>query len=164
MEYVVLAGYFLTYSQSSGAIGSLVSRLARLTLKEVKGRLSTGYDKCNDKVPNAHFPVWTYISSLGSGEANVSGLASRSSWAGRSTAAVLSSRTLEEKTGSTAGSHVTEVADWEQWECLTPEVKFVNFRITHTRSLLSWGSRVSRASRETLWKIISQSLRCIYCH
>lgn len=100
---------FLTYSQSSGATGSLVSRLARVTLKEVKGRLSTGYDKFNDKVPNAHFPVWTYTRSLGSGEANVSGLASRSSWAGRSSAAILSSRTLEEKTGSTAGSHVNDI-------------------------------------------------------
>lgn len=89
----------MTYSQSSGAIGSFVSRLARLALKEVRGRLSTSYGNFNDKVTNAHFPVLTYSRSLGSGEANVSGLASRSSWAGRSTATLLSNRTLEDKTG-----------------------------------------------------------------
>lgn len=42
----------------------------------------------------------TYSNSFGSGEANVSGLASRSSWAGRSTAAILSSRSLKDKTGT----------------------------------------------------------------
>lgn len=41
--------------------------------------------------------LWTYSRSLGSREANVSSLASGSSWAGRSSATILSSRTLDEE-------------------------------------------------------------------
>lgn len=39
----------------------------------------------------------THRGSFGSRETNVSGLASRSSWAGRSSTAILSSRTLEDE-------------------------------------------------------------------
>lgn len=93
--------FFFTYSQSSGASSSLISRLARLALKDIKSSLNTGYDKLKDirSPPSLGF-IPTYRRSLGSGEANVSWLASRSSWAGRSSAAVLSSRTLEDGTGS----------------------------------------------------------------
>lgn len=91
----------LTYSHSSGASGSLVSSLARLTLKEeVNGRLHKDFDKFNDKAPNPDSPVLTHTRSFGSGETDVSRLASRSSCAGSSGAAILSSRTLENKTGT----------------------------------------------------------------
>lgn len=53
MEYEVLAGCSMTYSQSSGATGSLVSGLASITLKEVKGGLGTGDE--SDYSQNATF-------------------------------------------------------------------------------------------------------------
>lgn len=96
---LVLLLFFLTYSQSSGTSGSLVSRLARLTLKEITGRLLTTYGNFNDMATNALFPILTYRRSLGSGEANVSRLASWSSWARGSGAAILSRGSLEDKTG-----------------------------------------------------------------
>lgn len=97
----LLVCFFSTYSQSSGTSGSLVSRLARLALKEIIGRLLTTYGNFNDTqmATNALFPILTYRRSLGSGEANVSRLASWSSWARRSGAAILSGGTLEDKTG-----------------------------------------------------------------
>lgn len=55
MEHVVSAEDFLTYSQSIGASSSLVSRLARLTLVEVNGGLSTGYDIFNVLSPGCLF-------------------------------------------------------------------------------------------------------------
>lgn len=83
-----------THSQSSGASGSLVSGLTRLTLMEgINGQLLKAHVQVNVLL----FP--TYSNSFGSGEANVSGLASRSGWAGRSSAAILSSGSLKEKTG-----------------------------------------------------------------
>lgn len=48
----------MTHSQSSGAGGSLVSRLARLTLKEVRGQLGTDNDELNDICK--HFPVLAF--------------------------------------------------------------------------------------------------------
>lgn len=84
-----------TYSQTSGASGSLVSGLASITLRGVKGGLGPGEETLTDDLQD-FCTVWTYSRSLGSGEANVSGLASGSSWAGRSSATILSSRTLGE--------------------------------------------------------------------
>lgn len=37
-KYLFINCIFLTYSQSSGASGSLITRLTSLALKEVKGR------------------------------------------------------------------------------------------------------------------------------
>lgn len=55
MEYEALAGRSMTYSQSRGASGSLVSGLASITLKEVKGVLGTGGETSSDYLQNAIF-------------------------------------------------------------------------------------------------------------
>lgn len=91
----------VTYPQTSGASGSLVSRLTRLTLMElIKDQLLKGNDQV--RVLNLFFFLLfpTHSNSFGSGEASVSRLASRSTWAGSSSAAILSSRSLREKTGT----------------------------------------------------------------
>lgn len=43
----------LTYSQTSGTRGSLVSRLASVTLQEVKGRLGPDKEMLSDYVQDA---------------------------------------------------------------------------------------------------------------
>lgn len=55
MEYEVLAGHSMTYSQSTGTSGSLVSGLASITLKEVKRALGTGDETSSDYSQNATF-------------------------------------------------------------------------------------------------------------
>lgn len=166
-----------TYSQSSGAIRSLISGLATISLKKVGCRLSTGYDKPKNKIKdalkNAHLPFLALFllteSPLGPGKPIFPGCplgpvgplgptrpsCPEGPWQRKQKKVILIAF-IE------ANIFINSI-ELNYWKCGVPKcwwiinnkcTRFsVKFRFTYRRSFLSCWSGASGASEETLLEI-----------